>query len=87
MNWIDFFGHMFKLSGVTLKENMRIMTQSTNVTFGVINLLRKTDPRIIQNFILIRLFTYMAPDSEKTMREAFNTYYEEQHYDVFPRCL
>lgn len=39
---------------------------------------------------MARLFTYMAPDSDQVLREAFDTYYANQGYTVYDRpryCL
>lgn len=58
--------------------------------YGILNLVKQTDPRVVQNFILTRLFIYTASDSHKTMRDAFNQFYEEQSWPTYSRpeyCL
>lgn len=90
LNWLHYLNKVFSLSGVDVTENMTVTLPSTPLLYGVLDLFRKTDPRILKNLIATRLFTYMAPDGDYEMREAFDTYYSEQNYAVYPRdqyCL
>lgn len=69
---------------------MKLTITSTNLTYGVLNVLRKTEPRIVKNLLITRLLTHMAPDSNGYMRNAFDKYYRNQGYVVYPRdqyCL
>nr|XP_022911284.1 neprilysin-11-like [Onthophagus taurus] len=89
INWIKYLQNLFAPSKVKIVDSMKIM-YSPYLVYGVLNLFHQTEQRILKNFIMVRLFTYMAPDSSKFMREAFDTYYRKQNYDVFPRweyCL
>lgn len=85
MNWLTFLNRVFKYSGSKVTKQTKLLVNDYRLVYGVLNLMRLSEPRIIQNFILVRLFTYMAPDSDRVMREAFNEYYQNQHYEVFPR--
>lgn len=51
---------------------------STDLIYGVLNLVRRTDPVVIKNFVIVRILTYTAPDSDSFMRNAFAQYYFEQ---------
>lgn len=51
---------------------------STDSIYGVLNLVRQTDPLILKNFVIVRVLTYTAPDSDSYMRQAFEEYYVEQ---------
>lgn len=51
---------------------------STDIIYGVLNLVRQTDPEILKNFIIVRILTYTAPDSDSFMRNTFENYYLEK---------
>lgn len=51
---------------------------STDLIYGVLNLVRQTDPLLIKNFVIVRILTYTAPDSDSFMRQVFEEYYFEQ---------
>lgn len=51
---------------------------TTDLIYGVLNLVRQTDPMVVKNFVIVRLLTYAAPDSDSYMRKAYEDYYFEQ---------
>lgn len=73
-----------------MKDNFKVLITSTGIIYGILDLVRQTEPRILQNFIITRLFTYMAPDGDYQLRDAFEAFYKEIHYTLYPReqyCL
>lgn len=70
---------------MTVTEDMKVLNTNTTLIYGVLNFVRQSESRVLMNFVMMRLFTYMAPDSDAYMRDAFDTYYTNQKYDVYPR--
>ncbi|KAI4454534.1 zinc metalloprotease family m13 neprilysin-related [Holotrichia oblita] len=90
INWVDYFNHLFKASGATITKDVKFYHDGARLLYGVLNLFQKAESRLLKNFIIARLFTYMAPDSDQVLREAFDTYYTNQGYTVYNRpqyCL
>lgn len=73
------------MSGVNVKEDFKVLITSTGAIYGVLDLIRNTEKRILQNLIVTRLFTYMAPDGDYRMKEAFNEFYKAIHLAIYPR--
>lgn len=57
---------------------------TTQLIYGVLNLVRLTDPLVLKNFVIVRILTYTAPDSDSFMRKTFEDYYLEQLKENFP---
>lgn len=75
---------------MAITEDVKFYHDGARLLYGVLNLFQKAEPRLLKNFIMARLFTYMAPDSDQVLREAFDTYYANQGYTVYDRpryCL
>ncbi|GJQ78041.1 hypothetical protein Trydic_g2387 [Trypoxylus dichotomus] len=90
LDWVEYFNHLFKASGTTITSDVKFYHDGPRLLYGVLNLFKQAEPRLLKNFIMTRLFTFMAPDSDRVMREVFDTYYTNQGYSVFERpeyCL
>ncbi|KAK9738306.1 Peptidase family M13 [Popillia japonica] len=58
INWVDYFNHLFKASGVAITEDVKFYHDGARLLYGVLNLFQKAEPRLLKNFIMARLFTY-----------------------------
>ncbi|RZC39331.1 uncharacterized protein BDFB_004487, partial [Asbolus verrucosus] len=85
MNWVEYFGKIFKMAGVEVSESTKLYHQGLEMIYGVLNLVRQTDPKIVKNFALLRVFLFQAPDSDYSTRKAFEDYYTAKGYKLYPR--
>ncbi|KAJ3652157.1 hypothetical protein Zmor_018147 [Zophobas morio] len=85
INWIDYLNEHLKWSNVNITEDFTLYLMPAEAVYGVLNLVRKTDPKVVKNFVLLRTFLYMAPDSDLPMRQAFEEYYKSLGYQYYER--
>lgn len=87
---MSYLNQVFSLSGVEIKDDMKLMVTSTASIYTTLYLYRETDPRILKNMIVSTLLTYMAPDGDEQIRKAFETFLVAQGYVSYNRedyCL
>uniref|UniRef100_V5GXP8 Neprilysin-2 n=1 Tax=Anoplophora glabripennis TaxID=217634 RepID=V5GXP8_ANOGL len=88
MDWVEYLRRVFKNSGTSIDETTEVVT-STNTSrlfYGVLNWVSMNKPETIKNFVLMRTFLYMAPDSDAETRAAFEQYYRQINLSVLPRA-
>jgi hypothetical protein len=85
MNWVEYLSQIFRFAGVEITEDIRLYHPGAEMIYGVLNLVKKTDPKIVKNFALLRVFLFQAPDSDTSTRKAFEDYYNAKGYQLYPR--
>lgn len=53
--------------------------------YGVLNLVKQSDPNDVKNFALLRVILFQAPDSDDYIRTAFENYYKSNGYALYER--
>ncbi|XP_017781708.1 PREDICTED: membrane metallo-endopeptidase-like 1 [Nicrophorus vespilloides] len=91
LDWLEYFNHAFKYSGVKVTGDMKIFqSNAMPMIHGMINLYNNSPAKTIKNFVVARILTYMAPDSGSSVRQLFEEFYKKQGYTVYNRkeyCL
>ncbi|KAJ8916562.1 hypothetical protein NQ315_000206 [Exocentrus adspersus] len=87
LNWIEYLGRLLQNSGVVVDETTEILTPTgtAKLLYGILNLVRLTKPETVKNFVLMRVFLYMAPDGDWETRAAFERYYKGINLSLLPR--
>jgi hypothetical protein len=85
MNWVEYLSQIFRFAGVEITEDIRLYHPGAEMIYGVLNLVKSTDPKIVKNFALLRVFLFQAPDSDTSTRKAFEDYYNAKGYQLYPR--
>jgi membrane metallo-endopeptidase-like protein 1 len=85
MNWVEYLSQIFRFAGVEITEDIRLYHPGAEMIYGVLNLVKNTDPKIVKNFALLRVFLFQAPDSDTSTRKAFEDYYNAKGYQLYPR--
>ncbi|XP_044261198.1 uncharacterized protein LOC123009135 [Tribolium madens] len=76
INWVDYFQALFSPSGLNITEDFVVYLFDPKSVYGILNLVKQTDPNTVQNFLLLRTFLHMAPESSHVIRNAFEEYYK-----------
>lgn len=87
INWLKYFRSIFSKSGAVINETTELLVYNnmSSTLYGILNLIQQTDPAIVKNFALMRIFLYMAPDSDASTRQAFEEYYRAINNALYPR--
>lgn len=82
-----FMTRVFKNSGVSISPDTEIITYNglENYLIGVLNWVKMHSSETLKNFVMMRIFLYMAPDSDAETRHAFEEYYRQKGYTLYPR--
>lgn len=76
--------HSFKYSNAFVTESTPVYVYNTTSLANILELVDKTNKDKIWNFVFARLTTYMAPDSDRNMWEAYNDLYRETYGHKYP---
>lgn len=60
-------------------------TGTGKLLYGILNWVNMNKPETVKNFVLMRVFLYMAPDSDAESRAALELYYKQISLSVVPR--
>lgn len=87
MNWKTYLNELFKWSDFNDYKNdeFQLFFQYTEKVYGILNLIRKTNPRIVKNFVLFRTFIFLAPDSTHEIQQSFENYYKSNNLTYYDR--
>lgn len=87
MNWKEYLNNIFNWSDFTDYDDDKFVLyfQNAEKIYGTLNLIRKTDPKIVKNFVLLRTFIFLAPDSTPEIRKAFENYYKSNGLTYYDR--
>ncbi|KAJ8954193.1 hypothetical protein NQ318_005788 [Aromia moschata] len=69
IDWIEYLGRVFANSGVAIDKDSRLI-------YGILNWVSMNRPETVKNFVMMRIFLYMAPDSDAETRAIFEEYYK-----------
>lgn len=80
---------VFKYSGVSIGPDTEIMSYNglNKYLYGILNWVKMHSPDTLKNFVMMRIFLYMAPDSDAETRSAFEEYYKQKRYALYPRYI
>jgi hypothetical protein len=87
INWVDYLDAIFKPGGVNITDGFEIYLTDPKSVYSILNLVRQTDAKTVKNFVLLRTFLLMAPDSDSVVREAFEEYFDAmglKYYERYP---
>jgi hypothetical protein len=87
INWVDYLDGIFKPAGVNITDDFEIYLTDPESVYSILNLVRQTDAKTVKNFVLLRTFLLMAPDSDSVVREAFEEYFDAmglKYYERYP---
>lgn len=78
---------VFKNSGISINSDTEIITYRglESYLIGVSNWVKMHSPQTLKNFVMMRIFLYMSPDSDAETRNAFEEYYRQKGYTLYPR--
>lgn len=87
MDWVDFMRRVFQNTGVSIDSKTEIMTYRglEKYMYGILNWVKTHSAETVKNFVMMRVFLYMAPDSDAETRDAFEEYYRQKNYVIYPR--
>ncbi|EFA05165.1 membrane metallo-endopeptidase-like 1 [Tribolium castaneum] len=85
IDWVQYLGLVFQKSGVKITPMTKLYHQDIERIYGILNLVKKTDPKVLKNFALLRVFLFQAPDSGSATRQAFEKYYQAKNNQLYPR--
>ncbi|CAH0549260.1 unnamed protein product [Brassicogethes aeneus] len=87
INWLKFFQIVLQKTGLTITEDTEILCADTfgTILYNLINLVEKTDPDTIKNYCLLRIFLFMAPDSDSDSRREFDEYFKGLNKQLYSR--
>lgn len=79
---------IFKNSGVSIGPNTEIMSSIGGLNtylYGILNWVNMHTADYLKNFVMMRVFLFMAPDSDSETRNAFEEYSNKQNHALYPR--
>ncbi|XP_026478892.1 neprilysin-like [Ctenocephalides felis] len=90
LNWKKYLCHIFTHTKVKISDKTRIYMPFFTSVVQIIQLFNETPERIINNFAILRLLTYLGPETHISMRSAAEKFYATQGHLSYPRwktCL
>ncbi|XP_057663700.1 neprilysin-11-like [Diorhabda carinulata] len=87
LDWVEFFQHIFSQTGTDIHEETQVMTYKglAELLYGILNMVRTTEDHVIKSFVMMRIFTHLAPDSDGESRRFIEEYFTSTKVDVLPR--
>ncbi|KAJ8969343.1 hypothetical protein NQ314_001804 [Rhamnusium bicolor] len=87
IDWVDYMSRLFANAAVPINEETEVLTPTGLATllYGVLNWVNMNKPETVKNFVLLRVFLYLAPDSDAKTRAAFEDYYRGINLALLPR--
>ncbi|XP_060533309.1 neprilysin-4-like [Cylas formicarius] len=87
LDWVEYVRRLFKYTNVEITKDTEVMIYTnTNVTlYGVLQWVKMNDPEIVKSAALLRVFVYMAADSDQETRADFENYLRTISKTVYPR--
>ncbi|XP_072379054.1 neprilysin-11-like [Diabrotica undecimpunctata] len=87
LNWIEFFQHYFANAGVDITATTRLLNYSglEKLLYGILNMVKSTEDHVIKSYVMMRLFTHLALDSDADSREFIENYFAEKNVEIYSR--
>ena len=89
LKWLPFLQRALRKSGVQLTADTTVVFSNPPAIDHIIDLVERTEPRVLHNFIMSRLLVFLSPESNREMREAALQFYSQQGYipEDYPRSV
>ncbi|KAJ8982592.1 hypothetical protein NQ317_005064 [Molorchus minor] len=87
IDWVEYLGRVFANSGVHIDDDTQVLTPNglPQLIYGILNWVSMNEQETVKNFVLMRVFLYMAPDSDAETRAVFEEYYKGLNLKTIPR--
>ncbi|XP_030760207.1 neprilysin-11-like [Sitophilus oryzae] len=87
IDWVEYIKRVFKYTYAEIDKNTPVIVTGsfTKTLYGILNWVNMTDSKIVKSTALLKVFVYMASDSDKETRTDFETYLEDTGKTVYPR--